>query len=1070
MPRLPNIPEFSDVRRRNAFTALKTRYAAKEVKFPEYRESVKLLLAREASAIVSKKALADKRAAAAEVKKAEAKATKATARAAAKAAKEEAKRTYLVAYSYTRERRRNELVRGQEVVRDIPLPEEAPFSSSFALTRNKGERMNAFMSRAETRAREEIESMNTQQVEAFLGGETFFEFKYVRGSLTVNTNTGSSSKMTRPKPWAYEGSDFYSIAEEGRCVPKSLETLYPSMDYWKIVADLGMADDTEPCSMEQVLAFCVKNDITCIGCDDEYNVIVRNITRNRNKKPLYFVSKDTHFYVMDKSRGISILYSSRNDRPMKTKEAKMTTQKEQTRILVSSQEQLDYSVKDTHYIVNNAAQLRGIVGAYMATHHKVPKMYFGTAGASTIFIKSFIFGNNNKISFDPQHKIVEKASALLGIEVGSLSTIASSLKDKMIPDLPKSFMNEIVFDIFKSWKQRQHYAHLMTPEAWESVDGVEQAWDANKQYTAALRNAKHNWLVFDMYSLPRAYSGSVGDCYYFVKTSNTMPCKGNGWYSRSIVEYLIKYEIPHNVLYEIPAASTLPNDYFVSFVDEAVAMAPEGFKYITNTFVGSLNTHENKKAKVSVSSSKEDILAKCFSTDAHFVDIKAGNDSIYAAAMILKTWNCENNMPMYSQILDYAAVQLALGIKHLEDKGCRIRSYNTDSITFKAATVLPIDVSTAAIGGWKSEEPKPFTNKHSPKCSVLNYKLKPLEWSSDMTETDFSSCDAIVEHLVSGSTVLEGGAGFGKSYVIEKVVEKIGAENCVVLGYTNISANNIGGSTFHKTFKIKLEDYTGSKSVASILKDKQMMIIDEISQTPAKLYKIIEEAVRLGVKVLISGDFKQILPIGFTGDADSASDILKLLCGRRVVMTKYKRGDAELLAALSCVRERKSVPFRKGEKGALWFCFTKAMRDTINVREMAKVKTGVHYLPKNTNISKVYVGLPLRSRITKENGDWLNGERWRITSIEYTGGNRSMTIVSTQRGLVQHIDDKILLENFTPGYAMTVHSSQGLTITEPYTVCIQYNTAFSNDDVWRMIYTATSRAKSIDQVGLVFSA
>ena len=83
-------------------------------------------------------------------------------------------------------------------------------------------------------------------------------------------------------------------------------------------------------------------------------------------------------------------------------------------------------------------------------------------------------------------------------------------------------------------------------------------------------------------------------------------------------------------------------------------------------------------------------------------------------------------MPMISQILDTSAVILAEAIKHLEAKGCIIRSYKTDSITFKHSDKLEIDLPTCVLGGWKSEEPKPF-----------EYQIKPMKRTDVFTAPIF---------------------------------------------------------------------------------------------------------------------------------------------------------------------------------------------------------------------------------------------------------------------------------------------------------------------------------------------
>jgi hypothetical protein len=125
--------------------------------------------------------------------------------------------------------------------------------------------------------------------------------------------------MTRVKPWAYENSGFYSIAEEGKCVPKSLALLYPKRKYESIVKTLFPdGDDSQPCLAEWVYNWAVKNDITCLGCDENYNILkgeetgvpIEYYSENRNSKALYFVQKDNHFYIMDKEKALAIVRSN----------------------------------------------------------------------------------------------------------------------------------------------------------------------------------------------------------------------------------------------------------------------------------------------------------------------------------------------------------------------------------------------------------------------------------------------------------------------------------------------------------------------------------------------------------------------------------------------------------------------------------------------------------------------------------------------------------------------------------------------------------------------------------------
>ena len=990
---------------------------------------------------------------------------------AAKKAADLAKRTYVLTQEYDK----------QKFVFDTskkwggeyrPVPSvEGSLTYTTTIVRRPGESLPQLQMRANKIGREAVYDMDSDMGDGT--GDTILKHT-TSGGASLSQGGGGGMGMTRLKPWAYENSGFYSIAEEGKCVPNSLKQIYPKYDYDYIVRGLFPdGDDSIPCLAEWVYNWAVKKDITVIGCDELYNILkgeetgvpIEYYSRNGNHKALYFVQKDNHFYVMNREKALSIVRSRSNSIKAKKEEEKPV---ERTKIFIEQDlNEIDFpSYKNTHIIVRNVGDVKSYLINYMNKFHAVPKLQFDVRGQNTIYLKSFVFGDNNKLSYEPHFNTVKKLSEKLNIPINSMREISQEYALQTIGIMPKSFMNNTVMNLFQKWKQRQHFAHLVKPSEWENVEGVEQTWDMNKQYTNILRNNPNKWLLFDMFSLPTEYSGTISDAYYFIETRNTMPCKGNGWYSRIIAEYLIENQIDHTITYEIKASRTLVKDFFQKFVDKVMQDAPDSFKYITNTFCGALNTHDKKSVAIQATVDKSLVIQKCLSKGAVMCKFEIGKENIYCAATIKEDLLFENNMPMYSQILDTAAVQLATAIKHLEAKGCVIRSYNTDSITFKHPETLEIDLSKEVLGGWKSEEPKPHEHEVLPKIDRNIFVSEPYEFKQDKTESEEFDVEKIIEFLKTNSCFVSAPAGFGKSWIAERVIEAEGVDKCCVLGYTNIAANNIGGSTFHKTFKISIDDYKGSYSIKELMKDKNLLVIDEISQVPSKMYKIIEEVRKLEKRVLIFGDLKQILPIGENGDGLS---MLSILCDNRITLTTYRRGDAQLLNALTKVRDRERIPFIPGEKGSLHFCFTKQRRDLINERETMKVTSGYFTLPNSSKcgankLKRIFPGMPLRSTITKADDSMLNGERWIIESVNY----EEVRLKSQIRDVSLIIPYDKIQENFVPGYAMTIHSSQGLTIKEPYTVHIENSSAFEIDDVWRMVYTAVSRACKKEQVGVVF--
>lgn len=926
------------------------------------------------------------------------------------------------------------------------------FTTSIKIVRNVGETKKAFEKRIQEYTNQYITSLNNQMYDVEGGGDGGGEsyVSYINASSSISFGGASATGMTRPKPYNYEFQEYTSIVDDGNCVPESLAKLYPKIGLERIQNDLGGAG-AKTC--EQVLEWCKKYDITCIGCDDKFNVLVEYYSRSRHRAPLYFVEKDNHFYLMDKSKGISIANSRSNSHKTPKKE---TSEKIEYTIITLGEDdsKMNFDSENTHYVVNNASDIKKFLCMYIENKHSIPSVQFSALNRTTVFIKSFKFGQNCKITINKNINLLDDMNKKLKANAPSLKSVTDILMKDI--QLPCSFLNTITFKIFTEWKQRQHYAHLMSPKEWAGIPGVEQTWDANKQYTSALFNMPCDWLVFNMFALPEPYSGGVKDAYYYIETKNAMPCKGNGWYSRIILQWLIDNQEKFVVKYEI-IGSTVSKDIFKPFVSKAMKLTPN-FKYITNTLCGSLNTHSSKTAKGYISANKNDIIGRCMSSDAHLVQLSS---EVFACASIEVQVKNNTNMPMYAQILDYASIMLADTIKHLVAKGCIIRGYNTDSVTFKYPEVLKIDISTATLGGWKTEESKPFNYKLEPVCNEKIYQFEEPKWLSEITEDAFADADAIVDHIIkkNESISLDGQAGFGKSYLLEKLIKKVEPENCIVLGYTNISANNIGGKTFHNTFKIDCITGLEKFDAKSILKDKKWLIIDEKSQVPSELYRICQTAEEMGIPIIMAGDFAQILPVNDSGKADK---FIKLICKNLYTLTKYKRGDAELLERLADVRNRVRISgFDMIEKGSLHFCFTKKQRDLINNREMSKIKSGYMTMPKNSNISKVYPLMPIRACETKQNGDWLNNERWTVVNMF----KDAIEIQNKEKRMIVPIG--VFIQNFVPGYAMTIHSSQGLTISEPYTIWIEKYHSFSDDDVWRLTYTALSRATKKQQIGII---
>lgn len=157
---------------------------------------------------------------------------------------------------------------------------------------------------------------------------------------------------------------------------------------------------------------------------------------------------------------------------------------------------------------------------------------------------------------------------------------------------------------------------------------------------------------------------------------------------------------------------------------------------------------------------------------------------------------------------------------------------------------------------------------------------------NDLDENQKEIVNAIVK--TDKNLFIQGRAGTGKSAII-KIAEKLCKEkekNIILLSYTGLAAQNIGGTTIHSQFKIgpahiyKKENY---KVYDEVLKTVDAIIIDEVSMITPDLFELIEHLCRIakadadeengkkpfgGTQIILVGDLYQLGPFHKVNDSN----------------------------------------------------------------------------------------------------------------------------------------------------------------------------------------------------------
>jgi len=138
--------------------------------------------------------------------------------------------------------------------------------------------------------------------------------------------------------------------------------------------------------------------------------------------------------------------------------------------------------------------------------------------------------------------------------------------------------------------------------------------------------------------------------------------------------------------------------------------------------------------------------------------------------------------------------------------------------------------------------------------------------------------EKLLDELQTQNIFLSGGAGVGKSYLTNKIInvyEKLG-KSVVALGSTGISAVNIGGYTLHSFLlfgiansieELKRNDKRNKSRINELKKifsNLDLIVIDEISMVSAQLMDMIHyrlDSLGFNGRLMVVGDFYQLPPV-----------------------------------------------------------------------------------------------------------------------------------------------------------------------------------------------------------------
>ena len=479
-----------------------------------------------------------------------------------------------------------------------------------------------------------------------------------------------------------------------------------------------------------------------------------------------------------------------------------------------------------------------------------------------------------------------------------------------------------------------------------------------------------------------------------------------------------------------------------------------------NSMIGGFKPNNVKRPNwfsVIVTQCKLEALRFAVQYDESFIDtFITNNDIFYHVLAPHKSTNIETERPLYDQIVQQEAMELHMLKTLVESKGGKVTDLNTDAITCTFPNdKCPFDLiddknlteyywdDNKAIPKYKLE-PVGKRVKYQ-KLAKFNrfdeYTLEEKEWNTtpDVEGNDF---EPLVNKILDSneSWLITGPPGAGKTTLINTIKQKIteNSKEYKCLAPTNLAALLIEGTTIHK-FSCKL------KKLKKFIDMKlDYIFVDEVSMLHSNFYKILMVIKKLkNCKLIISGDFNQLDVINDLKKYDYKNTcIIKELCdSNNLQLTKCRRSDDKLfkLIQFNNIPNLKPDDFSNKESDVN-ICWTNAKRKEINEKYMkaaykkAKTKNYIKLtkLPYDDNSQDVTLvnKIPVIAKVNNSKLDIINNERYTITKIDIN--ERHVTMKNDRNEVTVHAENFQKL--FRIGYAFTTHSSQGLSIDQPYTI------------------------------------
>lgn len=643
-----------------------------------------------------------------------------------------------------------------------------------------------------------------------------------------------------------------------------------------------------------------------------------------------------------------------------------------------------------------------------------------------------------------------------------------------------SSYNNLTRSIFDSKLMHKH-AFVEKVDTVKNKDNIHSI-DLTKNRKNILLYSKYEIPVFTVVDEPKRFdvNNDEIECgFYYIETKNYFPCRGNGWYSSPMIDYLLNKEIikKQDIIYKLIPSLTIKEHNYKPFIDGVYKFYNSGdekldylIKDIVNSFIGACaqNTNEMCKAtryvQTEIDAGYYSMLSgmrpNCLSDDD-------GNTLLYCMKKIENVLKDEDMRPTYLQILDIEAIELHKIAEMVKSNGGKVVELNTDCVTYEKSSRIPIDTffwdSEKKVPKYRYDENPHLLKKESMKNYIRtekyclgwindeDWKEKTINEVSEEELENYEAWDEVFKMLTDKviksdkSWHIDGPAGTGKTTLLKqiiKILKELGKKVTVVTPTNKAARMFEDAETIHK----KLASM--KTKTKNIIENFEYIVVDEISMIPELFYKTFLEMKRMNPKIrfIMAGDFRQLPPVndrvGIRDDYKN-SRVLYELTGQRIQLIHCKRSDDQVFKLSQNIDTINPSKFKHLDNLFTNVCFTNRTRIHVNQDRMKKYlsqpivkknKWATMKIEKNENIDDDYdkticKGMPIICKKNCSKLDIKNNETFTIAGVKPS--ENKLFILNDSKETIE-VSKSEFQNLFDLAFCVTCHRMQGSTITEAY--------------------------------------